>query len=78
VTKPTHLYRHFAVDGTLLYVGVSLHTVVRLLAHREDGAAWFDKIARVEIEMFATRKAAEAAEAKANRIRETALQQARQ
>jgi hypothetical protein len=61
---PTSLYRHFAADGRLLYVGVSLHAVGRLCQHR-DHSAWFTEIARVEIEQFPSRKAALDAEREA-------------
>lgn len=60
----TALYRHFAADGTLLYVGVSLNVVVRLAQHKA-ASHWHRDIARVEVEQFATRKAALEAEAKA-------------
>lgn len=31
----TELYRHFAADGCLLYVGISLSAVARLTQHRQ-------------------------------------------
>jgi hypothetical protein len=58
---PTQLYRHFAADGTLLYVGISLSTVSRLAQH-EHASHWFSQIARVEVERFPTRTAAMEAE----------------
>jgi hypothetical protein len=45
------LYRHFDRRRRLLYVGMSLNTLNRLIAHR-DVAHWFDHIAYVEIEQF--------------------------
>lgn len=57
----THLYRHFDSSGALLYVGISVSALQRLKAHR-DGSAWFDSIARVEIQAFTSRQEAEAAE----------------
>ena len=57
----TSLYRHFSADGELLYVGVSLNTVARLVAHQHR-SEWFDKIASITIEKFESRDAAEAAE----------------
>jgi hypothetical protein len=57
----THLYRYFGEDGTLLYIGVSLSAVQRLAQHRIH-APWFDQIKRIELETFATRQQAEAAE----------------
>jgi hypothetical protein len=63
---PTCLYRHFDASGTLLYVGVSLHVVVRLIGHR-DTAHWFSQLARIEVEHYPTREAALVAEAEAIR-----------
>ncbi len=58
---PCSLYRHFSADGALLYVGVSLSALRRLGQHA-DNAHWFSRIARVEIQHFATRAEALAAE----------------
>lgn len=58
--KPTALYRHFAADGTLLYVGIALSAIVRLKAHR--GSEWFDQVTMVTIERFPNREAALKAE----------------
>lgn len=60
----TELYRHFDKDGRLLYVGVSLYAVFRLVAHRSR-SAWFREIAKVTIERFPTRVEAERAEYRA-------------
>lgn len=60
----THLYRHFDKHGALLYVGVSLNTLIRLGQHG-DHSHWYDSIARVEIETFETRQKALEAEARA-------------
>jgi hypothetical protein len=59
-----HLYRHFAADGALLYVGVSLSTVHRLSGHKKH-SHWFADIARVEIQSFESRAAALTAECEA-------------
>ena len=59
--KPTCLYRHFASDDTLLYVGISLNHLHRLGQHKNN-AHWYDRIVRVTIERFPTRKEAKAAE----------------
>ena len=59
--EPTNLYRHFAGDGRLLYVGISLNAIIRLAAHRTR-SSWFDEIVRVEVERHPTRQAALAAE----------------
>jgi hypothetical protein len=63
MNAPTHLYRHFDCNGTLLYISVSLHAVARLFGHKNS--AWFGPIARVEVETFPTREAALKAEAAA-------------
>ncbi len=52
--KQTALYRHYAQDGTLLYVGISLSAVHRLGQHK-DNAHWYCNISRVDIEQFKTR-----------------------
>lgn len=62
----TQLYRHFDKDDQLLYVGVSLSTVVRLSQHREY-SKWYDEIARVTIQNYDTRD--EALEAETQAIR---------
>lgn len=56
-----HLYRHWDKDKNLLYVGISLHAVVRLFQHKCT-CAWFDQIASVTIEVFKNRQEAEIAE----------------
>ena len=58
--KTTNLYRHFAADGTLLYVGISLSAVARLAQHRDS--KWFDDIALVKISRFESREKALVAE----------------
>lgn len=55
------LYRHYAADGTLLYVGVSLSAVARLCTHRRK-SPWFGKIASIQITRYASRRDAEIAE----------------
>ena len=62
----TDLYRHFNADGVLLYVGVSLSAIERLIGHR--GSKWSHEIANVTVEPFRSRNAALAAETKAIRI----------
>lgn len=59
--RTTSLYRHFADDGTLLYVGISLSWPARTKQHSR-GSQWFAQVARVEIEHFPTREAAIEAE----------------
>jgi predicted GIY-YIG superfamily endonuclease len=62
--KKTFLYRHFDKDGKLLYVGISLNHMARLQQHKE-ASKWFDQIANVKVEQFATRMEAMLAETKA-------------
>lgn len=63
--EPTALYRHFAADGTLLYVGISRTVAARLAAHATSG--WDRQIARIEVEWFDDRASAETAEREAIR-----------
>ena len=60
----TSLYRHFCDGEQLLYVGISLSTLTRLGQHAIN-SHWYDKIAKVTIEHFPTRKQALTAERKA-------------
>lgn len=60
----TQLYRHFDAGGELLYVGISLHAVVRLTAHKSQ-SAWFKDIVRIEIENYSSRMEAIRAEIEA-------------
>jgi hypothetical protein len=48
-----NLYRHFDVDGRLLYVGISTASMRRLSEHRTD-SAWFWNIATIKVERFDT------------------------
>lgn len=57
----TSLYRHWDIEGNLLYVGISLSAVYRLSQHM-SGAAWADQINKVTLETFPTRAKALAAE----------------
>lgn len=43
------LYRHFDKDGRLLYVGISLSAVHRLIQHKST-SHWFDEISKITIE----------------------------
>ena len=60
----TTLYRHFNVDGVLLYVGVSLSAIHRLSQHA-DHSKWYNEISKVEMEHFCDRPSAMVAERKA-------------
>jgi hypothetical protein len=55
------LYRHFAADGSLLYVGKSLSAVWRLIIHR-SASHWFSEIASITITHYATKDELRAAE----------------
>ena len=61
----TCLYRHYAKDGSLLYIGMSNTALGRLNGHKRAKASWLDQIARVEIEWFASREEAHTAEREA-------------
>src|SRR5262249_22651154 len=61
--RPAYLYRHFAADETLLYIGVTFDVTSRRYAHKQS--AWHTLIARVELQLFPTRQAALAAELRA-------------
>lgn len=60
----TQLYRHYGANGELLYVGISLSAINRLIGHK-TAATWFPTIAKVEIEKFEDRQSAVKAEIKA-------------
>jgi len=57
----TQLYRLFDLDNNLLYVGISLSTLIRLRSHG-DYSKWATKISKIEIEYFDSRDAALTAE----------------
>lgn len=48
------LYRYYNSEGDLLYVGMSLSSVVRLAQHQEK-APWFTEITRIDIEHYQSR-----------------------
>lgn len=55
------LYRHYDVDGDLLYVGISVKPLSRSTTH-VNGSPWADEITRIEIERYKDRETAEKAE----------------
>lgn len=59
----TALYRHFNVEGSLLYIGISISAVVRF--HQHHKKSWYYDIANITIEWFDSRSEAEDAERKA-------------
>jgi excinuclease UvrABC nuclease subunit len=56
VTETT-LYRHFAADGTLLYVGIAKDHARRQYSHSRE-SAWWPRISRVETTIYPDRKTA--------------------
>jgi len=58
------LYRHYDDKDNLLYVGISLSALMRLMQHK-DSSDWFLNIAKVTIETFPTREKALDAETQA-------------
>jgi len=61
-----YLYRHFNKDGELLYVGITVSVVGRLVQHKA-GSFWFDEIATITIEKYPTH--AEVAKAEEDAIK---------
>lgn len=59
--RETQLYRHYAEDGALLYVGISLSAVARTKQHSKV-AEWYNQIKHVTIETFPSRRTAQNAE----------------
>lgn len=63
---PAAVYRHFAADGQLLYVGCSIDPLYRFGVHRSV-SPWAFEVARIDVEWFADKEAALEAEARAIR-----------
>lgn len=63
---PTALYRLFAADGTLLYVGITGNPGLRFGQHAAD-KAWWPEVARKTAAWFSSRDVALNAEAEAIR-----------
>ena len=57
----TSLYRQYSKNGSLLYVGVSLIALKRIIQHSAC-SSWFEEISKVEIEHFETKALALEAE----------------
>ncbi len=64
-SERTALYRCFAADGVLLYVGISLREWERVMAH--SSRDWFRDVRRIELEHFDSRSGARSAELNAIR-----------
>jgi hypothetical protein len=58
------LYRAFDAQGSLLYVGISVSAINRLIAHRTD-SEWYGLCARLEITPYLSRHEALTAEVNA-------------
>ncbi len=58
---PHVLYRFFAADDTLLYIGLTVNPGTRWTAHSKDKPWWLD-VAKVTVEHYPSREAVEAAE----------------
>lgn len=56
-----HLYRHFDKSGNILYIGVSVSILHRILQHRNN-STWFPGTGNITIEEFPSRSLAEQAE----------------
>lgn len=63
-TQPTSLYRLFDAEGSLLYVGITFLLPRRIQQHSAV-QMWWNAVARIEVEHFADRLAAGAAEIRA-------------
>lgn len=62
--EATALYRHFDLQGRLLYVGIASNVLSRMKSHRHR-SHWHRRIVRIELTWFPSRAAAKAAEAEA-------------
>jgi len=62
--RTCYLYRHFAADGSLLYVGISAAPGKRTSDHARH-SGWFEETCRINVERFDSREAALSAEAAA-------------
>ena len=60
-TGKVFLYRHYDKYGQLLYIGISLNVVNRLISHKRY-SEWFVDIANITMEKFPTRNEAIIAE----------------
>ena len=65
-SSPTTLYRLYAADGALLYVGIAGNPGRRFEQHRKDKPWWGD-VATTHLQHFPTREEAMAAELEAIR-----------
>lgn len=49
------LYRFYANDGTLLYIGITISPPQRFKQHSRD-KAWWNEVARIELVQFNSRE----------------------
>ena len=61
--EPCDLYRHYDKEWNLLYVGISLNAIKRMIDHRSQSREWFDEIAFTQRKVYPSRAEAEKAEA---------------
>jgi excinuclease UvrABC nuclease subunit len=59
--NPCYLYRHFDKSGNLLYIGISMSVLNRIIQH-ERSAKWFSNLGHITIQEFESRALAEQAE----------------
>lgn len=62
--KPCQLYRKFAADGSLLYIGISKNATRRGYIHKSE-SHWHDMVFKTTVEDYPTRDAAADAERRA-------------
>lgn len=61
MSEVTDLYRHFNLEGELLYVGISINAFERYKQHAIE-KDWFDSVINMTVERFSTRQQALEAE----------------
>lgn len=64
MTRTHALYRFFAEDGELLYVGITINPAARWPKHRSD-KPWWTEVTDISVETFKSREAALEAEREA-------------
>ncbi len=65
-SQRTELYRHFNADGRLLYVGISVSSILRYMCHRLT-SVWLNDVRSMTIEPFPDKGSAKIAELNAIR-----------
>jgi hypothetical protein len=77
LVQRTSLYRHYDADGRLLYVGISVSHLLRMVGHRK-ASDWYWDIKRVEVEHFPCHASAAMAEITAIRTEQPLWNKAHQ